>query len=163
MNQALEGAIDGMGNEVVAYSVTRVTSPIVFARSVEQGKWDLVIAADVELCETTWQCDTVDEIILKGNSIFTLTTPGPEDEAVSEVKVIDPVFELDITTGEPTVTGLQATLIPASASLHDIACVIEWFECRLQCILDPETPPLTEARRLCDQACNQALANCAAQ
>lgn len=162
-NAALEDAIEGMGDEEVAYSITRATTPFVFAGSLELGTWDLVIAADVELCETTWQCDTVDEYVLEGNSILKLTTPGPEEEGLSEVAVVEPEVEYSVETGLGTVVGIETNVVAVAEELAlvPIGCFIEWIECRFWCI--HTTPPLSNARRACDQECNLALSSCEAQ
>lgn len=158
-NLSFENAIESMGDEETAYSITRVTSPFLFGKSLDTSTWDLVIAADVDLCETTSQCDKVDDYILDGHSIFTVTTPTPEAHGISEITRIEPEVEYD-ATGLGTVVGIETNVVSpaAGASLVPIACFIEWFDCRGWCLLN--TPALTEARRNCDKACNEALAAC---
>jgi len=160
-NVSFENSIESMGDEETAYSITRVTSPFLFGKSLDTSTWDMVVAADVVLCETTSQCDKIDDYVLGGNSIFTVTTPGPEEDGISEITRIEPEIEYD-ATGLGTVVGIETNVVSPvhAASLVPIACFIEWIECRDWC--NRNTPFLSQERRNCDKACNEALADCLA-
>ena len=113
-------------------TVTYVASEGEFEELIEKNVYDFVLCADQEICDQ--RGGELKVYILAGNPVATVATLEEEFEMSLFVDDVDlPMLKIRVPT---------------------IWEIIEWLECRGWCI--KTTKPLTQARRDCDQDCNEA-------
>jgi len=106
---------------------------------------DAVLVADIP--EDVLPSEVFVDRASEGGFIVRLTMGG-------KLSTVADVLEFEAVTDPNDPAVYTANAVTSVVMIPSIFKIIEWIECRAFCI--QTTKPLTQARRDCDKACNEA-------